>query len=186
MTQYLKAVSRETAKMSYPGRMGGVVKAGTKAEVEKYFVSEFPIQSVWTDAHKVAQSFDDWHRERVVELGARINHLVKRTRDQSEAVAAKFLNTYMHQLMKFGECQPLWTALHLPLDRRVFEALTRLHSPVLQDVDEILRKPPYSIHDQEYGRVQKALLRLIEELNTRPQTEIKLKSRIELNVLWAG
>ncbi len=86
--------------------------------------------------------------------------------------------------------RPLWEHLHLPLDRRILEALgklqRRMKSRALRRVDDILRKPPYSVRYSDYIAVQRALLRFIEELNSRPRSEIKLKSRIELNLLWAG
>ncbi len=104
--QFLKAVAQETARMSYPGRMGGVVKAGTKKAVEKYFVNHFPIADVWNEAGRVARKFDRWHKKRVRELGGRMERrgLIKKKSDRGQALAAKFLNTYMHQLMKYEPC----------------------------------------------------------------------------------
>jgi len=99
------------------------------------------------------------------------------------------MNTFLHQLMKYEPCRPLWNHLHLPLDRRILEALGRLkrstNSRALGHVEEILEKPPYSITYSEYLEVQRALLDLLTELNGRPRSEVKLKSRIELNLLWA-
>lgn len=190
-TQFLRAVARETAKMSYPGRMGGVVKAGTKKTVQEYFVGSFPLSDVWDDARRVAGNFDGWHEKRVRELGRRIDRkqLIKKKSDRGGAFAAKFLNTYMHQLMKYEPCRPLWTHLHLPLDRRILEALRklqrRMNSRALGRVKSILRKPPYSIGYADYIEVQRALTDFITELNSRPRAEIKLRSRIELNLLWA-
>jgi len=189
--EFLKAVAQETARMSFPGRMGGVVKAGTKKAVEEYFVNRFPIEEIWNGAPQVAQQFDGWHRKRVRELGKHIQSQgwIKKRRDRGEAVAAKFLNTYLHQLMKYQPCRPLWNQLHLPLDRRILAALERLkrgtESQALERVVGILRKPPYSITHAEYLKVQRALLNLLVELNSRPRSEVKLKSRIELNLLWA-
>ena len=190
--QFLEAVAKETAKMSYPGRMGGVVKAGTKKAVETYFVETFPLSDVWEDARRVARNFDRWHEKRVRELVHRITrkHFIKKRSDRGEAFAAKFLNTYMHQLMKYEPCRPLWNHLHLPLDKRILEALWKLHrrmgSRALGRVNQIIRKPPYSIEYADYIDVQRALSDFIKELNARPRAEIKLRSRIELNLLWAG
>ena len=189
--QLLKAVARETARMSYPGRMGGVVKSGTKKVVETYFVEEFPIREVWDKAAFIRRRFDRWHEDRVQELGRRIQrrHLVKKESDLGEAVAAKFLNTYLHQLMKYEQCRKLWDELHLPLDKRILLSLTRLRrstkSSALNRVALILRKAPYSLKYNEYVQVQHALHDFIKELNRRPGCEIRLKSRIELNLLWA-
>jgi hypothetical protein len=177
--------------MSYPGRMGGVVKAGTKKLVEEFFVHKFPIAEVWDCAPLLVQNFDEWHAERIQELGQHLdsNALVKKSSDKGEAVAAKFMNTYLHQLMKYESCRPLWEKLHLPLDRRILVALGRLKrsskSRALSSVNTILHKPPYSIPYTEYLQVQHALLGLIAELNGRPKAKVKLRSRIELNLLWA-
>jgi hypothetical protein len=188
--QFLKAVAQETARMSFPGRMGGVVKAGTKKAVERYFVQRFPIATLWSEARQIARRFDEWHRERVWELGKHLERrgLIKRRTDRSEAVAAKFLNTYLHQLMKYAPCRPLWNHLHLPLDRRILMSLQRLRrnteSQALLQVHETLRKPPYSIRYSQYLQVQRALQTLLKELNRRPGSKVKLVSRIELNLLW--
>jgi hypothetical protein len=189
--QLLKAVAQETARMSYPGRMGGIVKAGTKKAVEEYFVGDFPIEEIWDEAGQIRRRFDQWHEKRVHELGGRIQRLglVKKKSDLREALAAKFLNTYMHQLMKYEQCRLLWDELHLPLDKRILVALSRLQrgmkSSASKRVATILRKPPYSLPYREYIEVQRALTDFIDELNARTRCQIKLRSRIELNLLWA-
>ena len=189
--QLLKAVAQETARMSYPGRMGGVVMSGTKKVVEDYFVADFPIQDIWNKAGLISRTFDRWHEKRVHELGRRIRQggLIKKKTDLGEAVAAKFLNTYMHQLMKYEQCRLLWDELHLPLDKRILVALSRLQrgmkSSALKRVSLILRKSPYSLTYDEYIQVQRALSDFITELNGRPRCQIRLRSRIELNLLWA-
>jgi hypothetical protein len=190
-TQYLRAVALETAKMSFPGRMNLVVKAGTKNAVAEYFVTGFPMRDVWENARQTAKTFDRWHEKRVRELGNHIQNrrLVKKKSDRAVALAAKFFNTFMHQLMKYEPCRPLWDHLHLPLDRRILAALGKLKRSVgslaLEEVTEILRNPPYVMSYAEYLQVQHALRNLLTELNRRPGSEVKLKSRIELNLLWA-
>jgi len=169
--------------------MGGVVTAGTKKAVAEYFVDDFPMGDVWENASKIAKRFDHWHERRVRELGKCIQGRVKKRSDRCEALAAKFFNTFMHQLMKYEPCRPLWQHLHLPLDKRILVALGRLKRSVgslaLEEVAGILRNPPYVITYAEYLQVQHALGNLLTELNRRPRSEIKLKSRIELNLLWA-
>jgi hypothetical protein len=178
--------------MSYPELMGGIVKAGTKKAVEKHFVRDFPIEEIWDKAGQISRRFDRWHQKRVHELGGRIRRrgLVKKKSDLGEALAAKFLNTYMHQLMKYEHCRLLWDELHLPLDKRILVALGRLQrgmkSSALKRIATILRKPPYSLTYREYIDVQHALADFINELNGRTRCQIKLRSRIELNLLWAG
>lgn len=186
----MQSVACETARMSYPGRMGGVVKAGTKKAVEWYFMKEFPIETVWTNAGRIAHRFDGWHQARVHELGNCLERgaFVKKKTDRGVAIAAKLLNTFMHQLMKYEPCRPLWHRLHLPLDRRILKVLLKIRrsaeSRALKGVEEVLRKPPYSLTHDEYIQVQRALRHLLRELNNRRQSQVKLTSPIELNLLW--
>jgi hypothetical protein len=58
-------------------------------------------------------------------------------------------------------------------------------SLALEEVAGILRNPPYAITYAEYLQVQDALLSLLGELNSGARNAAKLKSRIELNLLWA-
>lgn len=188
---YLQSVARETAKMSYPVRMQGVLRKGTKKAVENYFMRRFPMADLWRHPHRIRRVFDQWHAKQTSALGEMIRRgkFIRSSKNNRKVIAAKILNTFLHQLMKYGPCRPLWPELHLPLDRVIFGRLISLKwhtkSPALVPIDPILRKPPYSITTKEYGRVQRVLLDLIRELNARPQAEYKLTSRIELNVLWA-
>jgi len=188
---YLQAVACETAKMSYPGRMSTIVERGTKNHIEKYFVNCFPIDYVWCNASKIVSEYDNWHRDRVLELSnildtkKCIKKLKSPSVNNSVAIAAKFMNTFMHQLMKYESCRILWDKLHLPLDGTIFQSLRNQNSLALKDVKEIFKKSPYSLSYEEYSCVQNALLLFIEELNNLPRMEYKLKSRIELNVLWS-
>ncbi|MCK4428273.1 MAG: hypothetical protein KAW16_07315 [candidate division Zixibacteria bacterium] len=183
---YLRAVACETARMSFPGRMSGIVAKGTKHAVEKYFVDEFPIHDIWKSSGIVARDYDNWHKSRVQEMGTVLNSgkYVKDKNNNAEAISAKFLNTFMHQLMKYEPLRQLWDVLHLPLDRRVFTKLTSLESEALSSVKKIILRPPYSITYEEYSAIQGVLFKLLVELNSRPDVEFKLKSRIELNLLW--
>ena len=185
LTEYLDGIARETVRMSYPGRMGGIVKTKTKRDVlQPYFTTRFPLKKVWKNADHIAERFDKWHGKRVREMGGVLKKQVKKDY-HAEAVAAKFLNTFLYQLMKYEQCRPLWNQLHLPLDNRVFKALKSLDSPTLEPIKEILGRSAYSLSLKEYGKVQMTLWKLIEELNERPVIGYQLKSRIELNVLWA-
>lgn len=187
LDELLKKIACETARMSYPGSMSRgkkpVVAKGTKAELEKYFTSTFPMQEVWSSASTVAMSYDSWHAARTEEVAKVIQNHVS-AHNNSKGVAAKFLNTFMHQLMKYEACRPLFPVLHLPLDRRVFEALLRLSSPTLNQVQEKLSCSPYALPYDEHMNIQKALTSFIEELNERQNLEFTLKSRIDLNWLW--
>jgi hypothetical protein len=116
-------------------------------------------------------------------MGEAIRSRVPKYND-AQAVAAKFLNTFMHQLMKYEPCRTLWKALHLPLDARVFAALRPLPAASLSSIRSELALSPYTLNYASYLRVQRALLDLVNELNRRPGAEFRMSSRIELNWLW--
>lgn len=188
--EYLKAVARETARMSYPGRMQGKLKAGTKEVVEDYFVKKFPLREVWENADQIALKFDKWHEDCVRKLSRDLKKYLKTDTDRAEAVAAKLLNTFTHQLMKYEPCRPLWKELHLPIDGIMIKALYKLNSPSLDPKIKVIlkkhKKCPYSLsYKKEYIPIQNALRHIIADLNKRPGVECNLKSRIELNLLWA-
>ncbi len=189
LKDYLKCLARETARMSYPGHMSPVVGTGTKKAVEKYFADRFPMEAVWRNSGQIARKFDKWHKERVLELAKCVGGYKKREIDSSEAIAAKFLNTFLYQLMKHGPCQPLRSRLHLPIDRRVLGELNRLkHLPrghALTKLEKDLEKRPYALTYSKYFEIQTVLTEFIKDLNRRPNCEKKLESRIELNLLWA-
>lgn len=171
--------------MSYPGSMSRgkspIVKKGTKKELEKYFTEKFPIADIWNDAEKVAQIFESWHRDRVSEMAQALKLHVCGSNDP-ESVNAKFLNTFMHQLMKYEEARPLWRKLHLPLDRRVLDALAKQKSEVLPLLKAT--SSPYTMSYARHLQFQDELWKFISELNKRPKAEFQIQSRIELNLLW--
>jgi hypothetical protein len=189
LAELLEHVGRETARMSYPGSMSRgkkpVVHKGTKAKLEEYFAKtkSFPLRQVWLSASRLTATYENWHRARTAEIANALGQKVSKHNNR-KAVAAKFLNTFMHQLMKYEPCRPLWPALHLPLDGRVFAALTQLKSPSLSAVQPLLSRSAYSLSYTEYLEVQRALWNLMRELNARRRAEFKLRSRIELNCLW--
>ena len=182
-----RAISMETARLSYPGSMSrgksSVVKQGTKIIVENYFAESFPMGEVWSSAHDIADRYDAWHHERLIKFEGAIAKQVC-PGNQPMSVAAKFLNTFMHQLMKYEPARPLFASLHLPLDSRVFAALRRERSPALADIRDHLSKSPYALEYDAHKQIQDALTRFIDELNRRPGAEFAIRSRIELNVLW--
>jgi hypothetical protein len=186
-TELFDKIARETARMSYPGSMSRgtkpVVAKGTKKTLEEYFAIDFPLPQVWHQSSEIAIQFDQWHTTRVDEIARAIQALVS-THNEPRSVAAKFLNTFMHQLMKYEPCRPLLPVLHLPLDARVFATLSKLHVKSLAPVQDLLSRSPYSLPYEDHIQVQRALLAFVNELNARPETEFKIHSRIELNWLW--
>lgn len=196
MRELQTAIAQETARMSYPGSMARgqnqVVKAGAKKQVETYFVSQFRRGALWSNVGNVADSYDVWHEQQTELLGAFLDekNCLGNPRNNSLAVATKFLNTFMHQLMKYERFRPLWTHLHLPLDRRVFQAFRQAQEtlPLSHAIREINNRigdrTAYSISYADYQFIQESLWDFIGDLNERRGVQFKLSSRIELNHLW--
>jgi hypothetical protein len=183
----MAVIARETARMSYPGSMSRgkkpVVRAGTKKALEDYYAEQFPMSNLWSCSDQLVSSYDAWHRERTREMAEAIRSRVAQHND-AQAVAAKFLNTFMHQLMKYESCRTLWESLHLTLDTRIFVALRKLPATSLVGIRSELASSPYTLNYTSYLRVQRALLDFVNELNGRPGAEFHMSSRIELNWLW--
>lgn len=198
MFELRQAIVRETAKVSYPGRMAGgirpIVKQGTKESIEKYLVSVFPNNPIWLDLAAVDANYDEWHTKECLHLA---EHLVQgqfldNPGNSPSVVASKFINTFMHQLMKYEQFRPLWMKLHLPLDSQVLSGFNNLRralprSVALGNINRIARqKSAYSISFEEYTYVQENLWGVVSDLNLRPGAEFRVTSRIELNYLWSG
>jgi hypothetical protein len=192
LDEYLYAVAKETARLSWPGRMWPILRTGAKNNAEEYFTSDAfltKLREIWQGR---VGAYDSWHERRVPELAASIAEKVT-TRNapgipyRPETVAAKLLDTFMHQLVKYPEYRFLWADLHLVLDNKVFAVLHTLArgSVALRAVDDILIQNPYTISGEQYKRVQTQLREFVEELNSRPGQEFGLGSRIQLNILWA-
>jgi len=185
----LRCVATETARMSYPGSMSRgnrpVVYKETKKSLEEYFCTEFPLADLLNSAENIARQYDDWHYDRVNELSAVLTSQGKVANPNlSMPVAAKFINTFMHQLMKYEKARPIFSVLHLPLDARVFGKLRSIRSPALANVRQYFRKSPYSLDYTAHCEIQEALCSFIAELNARQGMEFHIESRIELNWLW--
>lgn len=189
LTQHdlLRRIAVETARMSYPASMSRgrkpIVGRGTKATLEAYFRDIFPMDEVWDAAPTIALNYDAWHSSRVHDIAAHIAENVS-AHNVQESVAAKFLNTFMHQLMKYASARPLFTCLHLPLDARIFAKLLRIRSPSLTPLRDTFARSPYSLPYAQHATVQVALWQFIAELNARPGADFQITSRIELNWLW--
>jgi len=134
---FLDRIARETARMSYPGSMSRglrpIVLKGTKAELEKFFATSFPMTDLWHQSAALSRDYDNWHEQQSFSIASAIRRYVPEYHEPV-AVATKFLNTCMHQLMKYEPCRALWGQLHLPLDRRVFLALASTQTDSLVNV----------------------------------------------------
>lgn len=179
--EYFKAIARETAKMSWPGHMN-MVDAGTKAELETLFVDTFPVEDLWNGKSVASYTeYDRWHKEQTQNISKHVvENKLKKKQYSADAVSAKFLNTFMHQLMKYGEFRGLYKYLHLPLDSKVLSLLNKK----LNRSNECA----YTMDYQTYADIQKELLKVLEKYNKELEgTGIELRSRIDINaILWAG
>jgi len=189
--ELLKQVALETARMSYPGGMSRgakqVVTAGTKEQIESYFTTKFPMHELRENVSGIADVYDRWHEQQATAIGSFLEQqrCLGNPNNNKFAVGAKFLSTFMHQLMKYEWARPLWQQLHLPLDARVFQAFTRIESPAIAKINSrIGTKTAYSISHKDYQFIQDTLWEFVEELNKRPEAEFQVQSRIELNYLW--
>jgi len=189
--EYLHFVAIETARMSWPGSMmrgeKQILRGGAKQKVEDYFRNKFPIRNLWDNPASIANKYDEWHRKMSEELSEVIKPFMVTQGNTPEAVAAKILNTYMHQLMKYPKLQIIWPRLHLPLDRKAFNALSKrcvsfAGKEKISDLLEKKRGQPYSINRDEYEQLQAVMIEYLQQL--RLNTMLEWSSRIELNWLW--
>lgn len=191
LQQWVECLARETARLSYPGGMSRgarpVVTQGAKTTIEEYFATKFSLEDVWSHTSRVAQAYDEWHENhaRSLESVLRRGGCLGNRENEGTVVAAKFIDTFMHQLMKYDRVRSLWRHLHLPLDSRVFASLRRLEGVAASTIrTQIGARRAYALSYEEYSRVQAELWNVISELNDRHGAEIRLTSRVELNCLW--
>jgi hypothetical protein len=164
-----------------------IVRGGTKQIVEEYFAAATSLREAWTNAVQVAQDYDSWHRQQAQLFGAvlRDRKCLGHPQYDADVVAAKCIDTFMHQLMKYEPCRALWRHLHLPLDARVLASLRRWKSDAARTLwRQVGRRSPYTLSYDDYSRWQNDLWKLVEELNGVPGAEVTFVSRVELNFLW--
>lgn len=198
LDDYLKALARQTARMSYPGSMSRgkspVVRAGTKALIEEWFCDNLVTNELWGRPKAVAARYRVWHEEKARALGRHLfaanrlgsSNAPRRPEERNEptTVAAKFIDTFMHQLMKQEKLRPLQENLHLPLDRRVLNNLAGRKCGAAARIKKLVgKRRPYTLPYEDYAEIQNELWGLLKEFNDdRPA--VHLKSRIDLNFLW--
>lgn len=187
---YLRFITTETARTAWPGSMmrgkKQVLRQGAKQAVERFFQEKFPMGDLWLNPSQVADHYEAWHRRVSKDLAEALRGYMGAKRNTTDAVAAKLLDTFMHQLMKTERARVLWHRLHLPLDRRVFDALSRrgVEFDGKAKIATILKKPPYSITRAEYETVQESMWSLLKRMPADSAVGLRWTSRIELNWLW--
>ncbi|MFH1371227.1 MAG: hypothetical protein ABII09_08090 [Planctomycetota bacterium] len=182
--EYLEAIAKETAKMSYPGHMNPIVEEGTKVKLEEYFVSNFPIEELWDGKSIAYTDYEKWHEKQTKMISENVVRDMLKEKEEpyhKDAVSAKFLNTFMHQLMKREKFRGLYKHLHLTLDNGVLKkecVRQRLESNITN---------AYKMNYETYKSIQEGLRDVLKDYNKKLEgTGIKLRSRIDLNaVLWA-
>jgi hypothetical protein len=162
--ELLKQIAHETAKMSYPGSMSRgpkqVVKSGTKAKLEDYFAVKFPLYEIWDNASHISDQYNAWHEHHTKEIGRFLKReqCLGNPNGNEFAVSAKFLNTFMHQLMKYEWARPLYRQLHLPLDTRVFKTFRLINSLAIAKIISCIgTNTAYSISYKDYKFIQNTL-----------------------------
>ena len=190
LDEYLLFITTETARSAWPGSMMRgkmqVLRKGAKQTAERFFQKTFPIADLWHNPTRVATNYEDWHRRVSKDLANALRGCMGAKRNTTDAVAAKLLDTFMHQLMKTERIRVLWPQLHLPLDRRVFGALSsrQVEFDGKATIADILEKPPYSITRDEYETVQKSMWSLLKRMQAASGDADQWTSRIQLNWLW--
>jgi len=186
--EFLRHIVSETARMSYPGRFGGKLRAGAKKAIQAYFESEYP-----ESLQEQIVNYDDWHINRVRQLCDVIRNRNFRQNEQDKffALSVKLVNTFMHQLMKYDRFRYLYKSLHLPLDGTVFQRLLRReydHNE-LQNLRNLVRaftNRAYQFGPETYVQIQGELWGVVNYFNVNVLPEnCQICSRIDLNcILW--
>ena len=142
-----------------------------------------PLTRIWSQG---IRDYDRWHKRQTIALAEHLLEHEHIPEDRHEdGIAAKFLNTYMHQLMKYGAPRYLYTRLHLTLDQKILDHLKRMRWPEAAAINNLLKKSPYKMAYSEYAKIQSAIAGFIEGKNTQLPRRMTIDSRVELNWLWA-
>jgi len=186
--QFLQHVVSETARMSYPGRFGGKLRARAKSAIQGHFEERYPVM-----LRAQINNYDRWHRNRVVCISRVIEegNYKQDNNDTYFALSAKLLNTFMHQLIKYDRFRYLYKSLHLPLDRTVFHCLCKVendHNELrhLRELIEPLAMYAYRFDAETYTQIQEELWQVVNHFNTNVLPKnCQIYSRIDLNcLLW--
>lgn len=168
----------ETARASYPGGMSmygkGIVLAGTKQRVSDFFTSKnFYVPN--------NQTFEGDHKKICLRLSKKIHLNPNRENLNNVIVAAKFVDTFLYQLMKFEEYRSLWSDLNLIIDQRIMPRLKGIADVNLLKILKNYPKNPYEATYDQYLQLQKELKQFITRLDSK-----FIRDRIQLNFLWAS
>lgn len=198
--EFLTHIAEETTRMAAPGHFYGHVlkNKGTKDKVTSFFVKKFPIKDLWEGTVK-PKDYQNWHKRQINGLSRVIDGHIKQLPKKSPkkpprtsfSIAAKLMDTFMHQLMKYERFRYLYKSLYLPLDREALSQLSRktIHGvevpEKLHQIASEYKSNPYSISAKKYIKIQEKLSVLLKHFNKDLPKDCRLKARIELNcILW--
>jgi len=190
-TDFDRLIARETARMSWPSRMGGIIRSKGKQKVEEGFqrigIRMFPRMRNIRQQRK----FNELHREMTKIIARSLSGCLHEGYQSPTTVARKLVNTFCHQLVKYPDFLHLRPFLHLPVDRQIITALTRVsrqvfERPMAEEVVEVLRNlSPYQMRWKKYEEFCRIANECRESLNRRHGAERQIEHVIDLNILWA-
>lgn len=169
---------KEAAKAGYPGGMSmfgkGIVESGTKEIVIDFFSSDkFKVPS--------KNNFTQMHSLICDELSKKIESKLnkKRKKLQKKTIAAKFLDAFLYQLLKFEEYQYLRPKLNLIIDTTILPKIRKYNFKKLQQALENYPTSAYEATYEQYQKLQVSISSFINDINNR-----FIKNKIDLNYLW--
>jgi hypothetical protein len=198
MTDIDTALIHECARISWPGRMSDMLATGAKRAAEDWFGDN--VQLTTLEGIKSQTAYDAWHKTAAGKLaqalgkyvnkfpslkkqGKKVN--IKRSPYQPKPIAAKLLDTFMHQLVKYPPFHGLYGYLHLPIDEIVRARLQQRWGSLPLDGKDILGSNVYTISYAEHMMIQERLWDLVDGEFEGCQKNFG-RSRVWLNApLWA-
>jgi len=198
MTNIDTAVIHECARISWPGRMSDMLATGAKKAAEDWFGDNVQLANM--KCIKSQAAYDVWHKKAVSKLAQALGEYVnefpsvkkqrkkvnsKRSPYQSEPIAAKLVDTFMHQLVKYPPFHGLYGYLHLPIDEIVRARLQEWRDTHFSGCQDILGCNVYTISYAEHMMIQERLWDLVDGEFEGCQEDFG-RSRVWLNApLWA-
>jgi len=193
-SSFLKGVIRESAKIGFPGRMAGG-RGPLVGQIKKRTI-EFFLKQTFEDfksGRPRPSRYRAWHEKLSNRFanGLQDGSLGVQVRKKKSpfAIGAKFVDTFIHQLIRYPEYSKLYPAIYLPLDRKVTPHLRKnLTANDLLPRGGRLSKclnadKIYELEREDYYFIQAQLSELTQRIAIkigRPNM-----ARIELNILWA-
>lgn len=204
LTELEDSITRESAKMSWPGHMHPMLQAGAKNKVEKFWLNNVDLREL--QGISTQNGYDRWHEKTTCSLAEwmETNRVLRRRtrvavrndpdgREYSaSAIAAKLIDTFVHQLSKHPPFHGLYLYLHLPYDEVVRGRLCGIarRMAMLEDLAELSEIPArnaYTLGYHEYSRIQQFVWKLARRRQYAQFRKAYGDAVIWLNAaIWAG